>query len=508
MLLSVLVLIVVITIVMQISIGTITDARVARNTVGLTTMEQAIESVLLQVYEDLLADMESEGDAGMGGLGGLAGGGLGGEGGGGAEGGAEAPPPAVDSRMDEWAIPARTEINGIELRILIQDEDSKYNVLNMLHSDPRQADEARDRVARIIHLARQDTDWSLSPAEADQIARGMQDHMRQRARGHLPKPEQLSDDPEERDRGLPLNLREFASLEGLHPWLFREFRDERDNVVHSLSAFLTVHTSLRMGAPGAGGPGAQGAADSGEEGGAGGQQGGAGAGAGPGAGQAGPQAPGGAGGPAGGGGGGQQAGQGGGSGQPGAVALDFSGGGAEGWGVNVNTAPPAVLRGLFDDRDLPRRFWDEVIEYRNLEKEQPPGTRDEEQQVKLIDEFGDELIERQVFETLQDLTKVRGWQDLSPEQQQRVLQHLTTRSQVFSIHVTARRSTSSQEGFGILSAEDRRAEEESGVHLSRTIRSIVWRTQGANGPQIVPLVRWEALDHVPFEVVDDPRLRR
>lgn len=487
LLLSVLVLIVVITIVIQISISTITDARVARNSVGITTMEQAIESVLLQVYEDLLADMDTGGGEagmpdGMPGGAGMPGGGMPdvGGGGGGAGGEGESPPPAVDSRMDEWAIPARTELNGIEMRILIQDEDSKYNVLNLVHPDDERADQARERVARIIDLARDGTQWDLSYSEGEEIARAMQDHMRQRTRARIPKPEQLSDNPEERDLGLPLTLAEFASLEDLHPGLFREFRDENDNVVHSLHAFLTVHTSMRFGplnieAGGAAPENPEDPENPGET---------------PPEQTPPPETPGGGETPAG--------------GEP-----DFSGGGANGWGVNVNTAPPAVLYGLVDDRDVPRRFWDEVIEYRNLEKEKEPAARgsDEETGLQLVDEFGDELMERQIFESLQDLTKVRGWEDLQPEEQQKVLELLTTQSQVFSIYITARRSTAAQAGFGMLSPEDRRIEEESGIHLTRTVRSIVWRSEGTTGNKISPIVRWEVVDYVPYEIVDDPRER-
>lgn len=517
LLLSVLVLIVVITIVIQISIGTMTDARVARNTVGLTTMEQAIESVLLQIHEDLLTDM----DAGGGEMPAVASEDFGGGGEGGADPSAAAPPPVVDSRMDEWAIPARTEINGIELRILIQDEDSKYNLLNLLHVDPQVADEALQRVGRILDLAREGTEFDLSPSEGEQIARAMKEHMSQRTRARLPKGEQLSDDPENRDLGLPATVAEFAVLRDLDPGLFREFRDEREEVVHSLATFFTVHTSLRIGplgtgaeegsqvggsTPGSGDPGTTGTPGGPQGGTQGGSQGitqGSAQGGAQGGLQGGAQSGGNQGGLQG---GNQGAGSGSGTGASG--GADFSGGGSNGWGVNINTAPAAVLRGLLDDRDVPRRFWDEVIEYRNLEKEKPPSTGDEEEALQLIDEYGDELVERQIFETLQDLTKVRGWESLTSEQQQGLLQLLTTQSQVFSIHVTARRSTSAQEGFGVLSAEDRRAEEESGVHLSRTVRSVVWRTAGAEGNAIVPLLRWKVLDYVPFEVVDDPRQRR
>ena len=59
LLLTMLVLIVLAAIVFQLHISTITDARVARNDVALMTMDQAIESTLLEVYDRLLTDAES-----------------------------------------------------------------------------------------------------------------------------------------------------------------------------------------------------------------------------------------------------------------------------------------------------------------------------------------------------------------------------------------------------------------------------------------------------------------
>ena len=63
LLLSILVLFVVITIVFQISIGSMTDARIARNDVRLTTMDLAIESAVFDVFEQLRSDGESAQDS-------------------------------------------------------------------------------------------------------------------------------------------------------------------------------------------------------------------------------------------------------------------------------------------------------------------------------------------------------------------------------------------------------------------------------------------------------------
>ncbi len=124
LLLATLVLIVLVIIVAQIRIGTMTDARVTRNDIGLSGMEMAIRSVLRQVEEDLLADGEEDAGTDEGGAGGADAmmpslGGLGG-----GEGEEESKTPS-DSREDAWAQVGRTEINEIGLRIITRDEESK-----------------------------------------------------------------------------------------------------------------------------------------------------------------------------------------------------------------------------------------------------------------------------------------------------------------------------------------------------------------------------------------------
>ena len=47
-------------------------------------------------------------------------------------------------------------------------------------------------------------------------------------------------------------------------------------------------------------------------------------------------------------------------------------------------------------------------------------------------------------------------------------------------------------------------QEANGTGLVRTVRQVVWRRVGDDGVQIIPLVRWEVLDYVPFEVLDFP----
>src|SRR6185369_1209 len=172
LLLSLLILLVLVAIVIQINVGTSTDARVARNDIGLTAMDLAVESALLQVDDQLLQDGQNADSSAS------------------VPGGAQAPAapaaaPATaadgaggqgspcDSRKDEWARPQRTTLNEIRLRILVQDEDSKINVLNMLNPDEKEAQAAFDRVVKVLDLCREGTQADIDAHTAEQMARAM-----------------------------------------------------------------------------------------------------------------------------------------------------------------------------------------------------------------------------------------------------------------------------------------------------------------------------------------------
>lgn len=515
LLLSLLILLVLVAIVIQINVSTGTDARIARNDVGLTTMDLAIESGLLEEYDKLKADGESAGAAG-GGAAGQAAPAPAPAGGAGAP-GAEAASQANDSRRDEWAQVQRTEINEIKLRILVQDEDSKINVLNLLNPDEKEAQAAFDRVVRCLDMCRDGTEADIPTRGAEEMTRAMLEYMQRRNLAKVPRPKLLSDTEQNEEQGLPTSLEEFVVLTPFDESLFRDYRDSDGRIVHSIGSFLTVWSSLttqrlEQDAPsaGAGGAAAAGAGTPPSEGGGAAGQGGA---ATPGGGTPPPEggaAAAGQGGAQGGASGGQGAAAGGGG--PGGLGGDASTSNTagNGWAVNVNTAPVAVLKALFDDRELRPRFWDKVIEYRNLEEEEEEGgadeDEDEEEQTPTYDEFGNEVIQRRIFESLGELQQVDGFEDLESALQQRVRQMLTTQSQVFSIYIVARRSTSSDgdEAAAFGDREQNRIEEEQGDALVRVVRSVVWRRTVGEEVEIVPLLRWEYLDYLPFEVVDYP----
>ena len=461
LMLSFLVLIVLILIVQQISYSTRTDERVSRNEETLIAMDQAIESILLQVYEDLLMDAGSGdgGDAG-GGDGNPFGGGGGDASGFGGDGGG-----ATDSREDDWARPQRTELNELQIRILVQDEDSKFNILSILTEDEEEADKAFERLVRVIEFSRKGTRLEIDGGDARRMATAMLEFMNRRRDQYLPAPELLSDDPENEDIGLPLTLREFVAIDpDLFPEaLFKDVRDEDGNVVHAISSFLTTTSSLTTESEDNGGGGGEGASqtpDDGDDGDEDGEQ--------P------PTA----------------------SGAAPAAEPDSADG-----RINVNTAPPAVLKALLDDREVPYRFWDDVIEFRNEPQEDEEDIPDDEIPV---DEYGEEIIAKKFFESLDQLNEIDDWINLEPIRQGELQNLLKVQSSVFSIYITARRATGEERIDRSSRREDIEREEAEGQGLVRTVRSIVWRRTTGGEAEIIPIIRWEVVDYVPYQVLDYP----
>jgi len=443
LLISFLVLLVVIALVYQIHIVTSTDAKVSHNDITRTRMDLAIESAFLQVYESLAEDGEGAGEAGAAGgapdQGGDAslGGGAPAPGGGGEQ-------ESIDSKMDDWARPQVTSINEIDLRIMVQDEDSKYNILNMLNPDEELAELAFERVVRILDRCRQETRVDIDGSDAEAMGRVMLEHLTQRSdSGVLPRPLLLTDQAtEEGTLGMPVSMREFAVLEPFDETHFRDFFDTDGVRVHSIESFLTIWTSAQVGPIDSIAREGQGAPTGDER-----------------------------------------------------VVL--------GYGVNINTAPLAVLASLTDTRDVNYRFWDGVLEYRNIEAELE---EDQEEIEPMLDENGEEIIQRQFFENLETLEEIYGWINMEPAVKESVEELLTLQSNVFSIYISAHLPTQADEKRieTFYTREEREQYERSGLNLIRTVRSVIWRNPDAAEMGVIPLLRWEVLDYQPFEVLDFP----
>jgi hypothetical protein len=508
LMLSMLVLIVLVALVFQINIATGTDARIARNDVALTAMDLAAESALLLKFDQLVADglaaqdaaaaggaegttgglPGGAGGAGLGGLLGGAAGGAGGEEGGGSE--------AVDSREDEWAKVESTTINELQVRILVQDENSKYNVLSMLTEDPGEAEKAFRRVARILDLFREGTEEDLDGGEAERLAELIRDHLRQAT--DATRALLATDDPQEREEWKPLlTLREMVQYPEFGERLFRDFRTEDGTVVHGITSYLTVWSALQTKAQL---DEARAAVPEGALTGGGGQQGGDQGGGGQGGGGQGGQVTGGAGSGATQFSGGQGA-QGDASEATGIDGQEQGEGGSTGL-VNINTAPPVVLKALLPDNEVDPRFWDEVVVFRNEEDEEQIDPDAE----PVYDEYGEEIVPRQVFGSVSELSSIDGFENIEPIHQAEIGNLVGTTSDVFTIYVTVRRPT--QAGGGLsqqaLSREEFDEQLHAPTNLSRTVACTVWRRANGEDIELVPLQRWEYLEYVPYEVLDYP----
>ena len=174
-----------------------------------------------------------------------------------------------------------------------------------------------------------------------------------------------------------------------------------------------------------------------------------------------------------------------------------------GYEVNINTAPLAVLVALFDSRAVDPRLWDEILAYRNEPEELD---QDEEEIEPSYDEFGNEVVQKKFFDTVDELTEVRTWDALEAEDQQPIQERLITSSRVFSIYAVARQSTAARENQ-ILEFTDRNSREQyerSSTHLLRVVRQVVWRQEADDGAVIVPLLPWEVLGSAPLDLLDFP----
>jgi type II secretory pathway pseudopilin PulG len=534
LLMAVLILIVLAAIVFQIFVATSGAARIARNDLAMSAQELAIESALLEEYDKIKTDGEAADSGSAAGAGGAganpAGGAAGGAGGGAGAAGGAGQSQACDSQRDEWYQPARTEINEVRLRVFAQDEDSKVNVLSMLVRDEKAAKEAFERVVRVLDKCRDGTTADIDSRTAEDMAKAMLEYMTKGKKSEIPRANQISDDPANQDLKLPRSLREFQILKPFEPSHFRDFRDDHDRQVHSIESFLTVWSALETAGdkppppnasgtapkPGTGStvnPSNGGTATSpgSTKGGTGSQTPTTDAGGAPVGAFGGGSTPGSS---SSGNGAGQTAG---GSGASGGSGSGSSGSGSGvdtgGWQINVNTAPPAVLKSLFDDREVNPRFWDKVIEYRNLEEEKDKNkdtsAEPEAPAEPVFDEYGREVIQRRIFENLQELEEVEGWKDFPAEVQTRIKSMLTVQSRVFSVFVVARRATAIDDASALgADPQALRIAEEKGDSLMRVVRSVVWRHKVDDEMKITPLIRWELLDSTPHEVLDYPEDRR
>jgi len=445
----------------------------------LARMRTQMTYQLNDAEEQLLADLASAAAEGEGGAGGL-GGALGGQGAGGLGAGAqgaggegeEAPPdPAsnCDGSRDAWFQPIGKPDGDLTTYVWVEDENRKLNLLALWSPDEQFAQLFRERVVRMIDVLREDTEFDVPLGDAERIVSEIIEWGTRAGSEQMPKPLPKAVDEQRRDISGMMHLDELLLLPSVTEDLF--FDKVIDGKVYlGLESTLTVWTALRVD------PGnpekiarQRAAAESrGET---------------PGAGNA----PAGGAAPA----GGQGAGEAGQGGAGGAQAPT-----PEGLGIliNVNTAPRAVLRSLSSAERVPDRVVDGIVTFRNQIDEEAMEAAAEQSGGTEATDFGDMQLgadkKLKVFETIADLDKVEEWKGFADADAKAEFQAaLTTKSEVFAIHVTPLFKRS----------------EENRIYVLRRARSIVLRVEEGDG-SIVPIVPFEeriGLRVMPVDLQDD-----
>jgi len=436
---------------------------------------------LRETEDQLLADNASQsggGDAAGGGGGSLAGalgGALGGAGGqaggaasaGGEEGAGSDPAAGCDSSRDAWFHPTAHADNDITTYVFVEDENRKFNILALWSPDEKFADFSRDRMVRLIDSLRADTEFDIPAGDAARIVQDLLDWGRRQGTDSMPKPRLKTEDPKRREITAPMHIDELLLLPSVTEDLFYDkVLDGR--VYLGLESVLTMWTSIRTdpGDPEKAARLRAAAIARGEN---------------PPDPAAGDQANGGA---AGGGqnGGSQASGGQSGNGQAGAGDAPPQ---PEGLGIkiNVNTASRPVLRSLFPPEVIPDRVIDAIVKYRNEVDEEAQKQAQESSGSSTgatTADFGDLRLEsdvkRKFFAEVTDLEKVEDFAKIAdPEVKANFQKALTTKSEVFSIHLATLYKRS----------------EENRVYVLRRGRSIVLRVDDGADGKIVPLVPFE-----------------
>ncbi|MEZ6019863.1 MAG: hypothetical protein R3F17_07095 [Planctomycetota bacterium] len=251
LLLFFLVLIVIVMIVYQVNRLTSSERIDAERSVTLAQMDLAIQAAQLEnraLLSDDAAQASAEGDS-SGASGDSTGDGTGEEGlpadGEGGESGSTGP---VDSYMDTWAPAQQSSIGEVEVVTFMEDEDRKFNVLNILSADPEEAQEAEAIIVRILDRCREQTTFDIDNGKASEMATSIRRFIEDRYSNTYPTPNRV--DAEPGDPILPLSLRELVAIPPFEEHMFRDFFDERGEQVYAIDHFLTLYSSPMLGPSG------------------------------------------------------------------------------------------------------------------------------------------------------------------------------------------------------------------------------------------------------------------
>lgn len=311
----------------------------------------------------------------------------------------EADPAAnADSSQDAWYAPTAYADDDLTTYVWVEDENRKFNILTLVSPDEEFAEESRHRFIRLVDYMRDGSEYDLSPIDGESMANAIIEWLRGGSRTDLlPRPPLKSDGDEIawNDVTIPLHLDELMLVRGIDEKVFYDMvLDER--LIPGLESVLTIYTSL---ATDPGRPDQQGAAPAPE-------------GSDPGS-ELDPA-------------------------DPGASTPDTPIG--EGIKININTAPPAVLKCLFPEHMIPHVVIDAILRYRNEEAEEEGDA--ESGLVSGADYYGDldlgEEKKRKIFASVQDLEELPEFQNLANLEAKEAFYELTTvKSDVFSVHMAS-----------------------------------------------------------------------
>lgn len=511
LLLTLFVILITYALVAQLTIGTAVSFQVAKNSADRIRMHRAAtdvsaEELLRLLADDLPSAAAEEASAAADSLGN----GLG-DPGAGEEGAEEEEDDGSnsDSRNDDWWRPTRFPIGEMEVHGFVQDENSKFNILQVFHPDEDERILARERFVRILDFLREDFEDDLDTREAERILdefvqwvegdqRGLEYPLPRRhstvllsqlaaqaelsgndaAEEGAPAAEGESAAPQDvRELYLPYSLEELMLLESVTEELFYDEVRVRSRIAPGIESVFTIYTTVDFDPPSAEELGTStdtstDLADAGDL-----------------------------------------------SGEDPVVDESTEGdeesnlsepiGGlddileaAEALGVliNINTTPPAVLKGLLPPEQFPTFFVDRILEYRNEvdeEKltEQEGGQREfEEVELERAIFREDEKIPMRYFRNLEDLVEIDGWEDrLEPEQRESFEALVGVQSDIFSVYLWCR-----------IPAEDWEQkdhyEEPPGAVLR--LKAVVWRREGEDGAKFVFLEPWHEVERTRWRIPD------
>ncbi|MDA1112769.1 MAG: type II secretion system protein GspK [Planctomycetota bacterium] len=400
-----------------------------------------------------------------------------------------------DSFEDGWARPMRVVVDDIEITTFVSDENGKFNLHLLLVEDELAAEENFERAVRILGAMRNDFDDDLGESDAriilDELLRWMQVDSRNE---ELPLMPRHSLDEDSKYTMLSA-LEEMMLLESVSQELFYDQVRPNELIAPGLESIFTIWTVPAFEAAGVNTLDSDGAAGSAADGslsadGSAGQE------------------------PT------EDAGDTGDTGDADASDSlnsdrDVQGeGGMEGaldgdppigTLININTAPRAVIEGMFPSVELTPVKVTALLEYRNEVDEDALEERDnaeEEPEDKELREsiYGEyEPEPRQFFRSLEQVTEVEGFdtEDLEEETQAEIQALLGVQSDIFSVYVIANRKLDPEW------EPSRRYQEAPGKAMR--LKAVVWRRTTQDGVKLIYLEPWHEVPYSRWRIPDFQR---